>query len=100
MDPDALGVAEDLARRLVQGDHEAALTAPGPFRDELQGHDALPRPRDPDDECRARHEIPAVHQLIEAGDARRYQRGCVELGAPFALQDGWRLDSSSVFEVL
>jgi len=100
INPDAMGVAEDLGRRLVQGDHEAALAAPRPFRDELQGHDALAGARDPDDERRARHEIPAVHQLIEAGDARRDPRGCVERGAPFALQAAGRLDATIDLEPL
>src|SRR5262245_17023392 len=35
IDADALGIADDLGRWLVQGDHEAALATPGPFRDEL-----------------------------------------------------------------
>src|SRR2546429_1578395 len=73
------------------------------FRSEgrvFQGNDALPRPRDPDDECRARHEIPAVHQLVEAGDARRDPRGCVERGAPFALQAAGRLDATIDLEPL
>src|SRR5206468_11104348 len=75
INPDAMRVAKNLGRRLVQSNHEGALTAPGPFGDELQGHDALARARDPDDERRARDEIPPVYHLVEAGEARRNPRG-------------------------
>src|SRR2546425_508833 len=100
IDADALGIAEDLGRRLIQRNHEAALAAPGAFGDELQGHDALAGARDPDDERRARHEIPAVDQLVEPGNARRDPRGWVERGAPFALDTAGRLDASIDLEPL
>src|SRR5207247_9962441 len=66
INPDAMRVAKNLGRRLVQSNHEGALTAPGPFGDELQGHDALARARDPDDERRARDEITPVSPPVQA----------------------------------
>ena len=41
VDPDAVGVADDLPHRFVKREHQAALPEARPFRQVVQAHDAL-----------------------------------------------------------
>ena len=78
IDPDAIGVADDLCDLLVQREHEASLAAPRPLGDVLQAHDALADARDPGDDRRAAEEVATVHHRIEAGSAGGHARRRIE----------------------
>jgi hypothetical protein len=67
----ALVVLPDLVRRLLEGDEEAVLAAPGPLAEELERELRLARARRPDDEVGSVGHQPPVQDLVDVRIPRR-----------------------------
>jgi hypothetical protein len=91
IDPDAVGVANDLGHLLVQREHEGSFAAARTLGNVLQAHHALANARYAGDNGRAAEEVTAVHHCVEAGRAGGDARGRVERGGLVAACTAWGL---------